>query len=298
MKEELKNNPCLNREFCENCSKGILRWTIAGNLFLAIVKFAGGILTQSAGLLADGMQSVSIIISNVIIIYSLNIAKRKRDLKFPYGYGKLEFIIALAIFSILFGLGMFITLSSLILIIQRNPTVPGIMGLPAAAISIFAAYMMYRYNVCAGKNLDSPAMLANGYNSRADMFSSVAAAIGIVLSQLSPALVFLDRLAALIIGLLIIKDAVEHWLLNLRVILDKIPELQYKEKIKSLVKEIIPDFQLQVIKLKRTGRNFWIGIGVDFPETFSIKEMEDKTDKIKDLLKKKVSWLEEVDIFV
>lgn len=292
------NKQYLDFAHCAQCGKKVLFWTLAGNIFLAVIKLTGGAVSKSSGLFADGLESLACVFANVLIMYSLQISEKKMDKKFPYGYGKVEFIAALTVFSLLFGLGTFIIISSLMSILKGDMVMPEIIGLPFAAVSIFLTAMMYRYNICAGKKLNSAAMVANAYQSRADMYTSFAVALGILLSQLSPSFVVFDRLAALFVGVLILKDSYEHWMNNLEVIIDKIPEVDYTARITSVVSEIFSGPRPQMIRIKRMGQKFWVGIPLNFPDTDDIEQMEQTTLRIRETILKKIRWVGEVDFFL
>lgn len=300
MKKKVEANQWCARDFdeCVKCSKTILTWTLVGNVFLAGLKLFGGALSGSSGLFADGMQSISCVIASVLIMYSLSIAQKKSNRQFPFGYGKVEFIVALVVFSVLVGLGLFISISNFLLILRHDMSAPGIMGLPIAATSILITFMMYRFNVCAGRVLGSAGLTANGLQARADLFSSIAVAIGILLAQCGVNFVVFDRLAALVVGLLIVYDSVQHWLVNLHVILDKVPDGRYKNTIRKIVAEILPNSEIHVIKLKRTGKQFWVGIRLDFPKTSTVANVLTTTDDLRNEMCKKIEWVNEVAFFL
>jgi len=289
---------CLTLKGCRACSKKILFWTIAGNVFLAIIKLLGSVISGSSGLMADGLQSVSCIVASVIIMYSLVISQKKSNSEFPYGYGKIEFIVALIVFSSLVGLGLFIAIYNLLLIIHKDTATPGILGLPIAAISVFLTYLMYKYNVCAGKKLDSPGMIANGYQARADMYSSTAVSVGIMLAQISPRFAVFDQIAALFVGCLIFKDSFQHWFVNLKVILDEVPDENYEKKVAEIISKLVEDSQHKVIKLKRMGKNFWIGIEIYFADDQTVSEIEVLKNKLKKEICQKIPWIGHVDFFL
>ena len=294
--ENISNSPGLER--CTQCGKRILFWTLGGNIFLAVVKLSGGALSKSSGLFADGLESLACVFSNILIMGSMKVSGKGHDAKYPYGYGKIEFIAALVVFSLLLGLGFYIVITSLMDIFGGDLVSPGIIGLPFAVVSVFLTFMMYRYNICAGKKLNSAAMIANAYQTRADMYTSFTVALGVILSQLSPSLIIGDKLAALFVGLLILKDSFNHWMGNLDVILDKFPESDYSAKIISIVSEVFSGPQPQAIRLKRTGQKFWIGIPLHFPDTDNIEQMEAVTNRIREAILNRIYWAGEVDFFL
>jgi len=295
---EKNKKDCLPHEDCMACSKKIITWSIAGSIFLAILKFVSGALSRSAGLTADGIQSLSCVIGSMMIMYSLMIAKKKPNNLFPYGYGKIEFIVALVVFSSLIGLGFFISLSSVLLLLKRNLEVPDIRSLPVAAISVFINFLIYKYSFCAGKQLNSSGIIANAHQSKADMFSSIAVGIGILLSQIGKTFAIFDPLAAFLVGVLILKDSFHHWFINLKVILDKIPDPEYRNIIRKIVMQYSSNTSVSSIKFRRTGKMFWLGISLDCPPNDNLGKIELATNLIKDKLQSDLSWAGDVDFFI
>ncbi|MBF0486024.1 MAG: cation transporter [Candidatus Omnitrophica bacterium] len=264
--------PSTDLEDCRACSKKILGWTVVGNTFLAGLKIAGGVCTNSSGLLADGFQSISCVATSILIMVSLGFSQRKSDERFPYGYTKIEFIAALSAFSILIGIGLFVVLSNLLGILRREFVQPDIMALPVVMISAFLTYMMYRYNFCAGTKLDSPGMVANGCHAGADLFSSGAVIVAIILSQFGPSFAICDKLAAMIVGIIIIRDSLAHWNGNLQIILDQVPGPGFQQNIEQVIAGVNPEYHMSRMKFRRVGKKFWIGLSLRCPMTGTVQQ--------------------------
>jgi cation diffusion facilitator family transporter len=258
----------------------------------------GAVFSGSAGLLADGLQSISCVIASGLIYYSVIISGKKQNKRFPYGYGKAEFLTALVVFSVLFALGLSICVSSMVIIFKRDLPAPQIIGLPIAVISIFLNFMMYKYSICAGAKLESTGMTANAYQNKADMWSSVGVGAGIILSQFGTGFTIFDPIAALIVGVIIIKDSYGHWISNIKAILDKVPDPHYKEQIDSIISEVIPGKSSSYIKIKGMGKTFWTGIGLTFHTDKDIHQWEMTTKRIKEKVMNKINWVSEVDFFI
>lgn len=293
-----KNTGCLEVLNCQECSKKIMYWSIGAYAFMTFLKLVSGALSGSSGLMADGLQSLACTFGAILIMYSLNISKKSANERFPYGYGRAEFIVSLVVYSILLGLGLFISLSSGILILKRTAESPYISGLPAAALSVFLNYMIYKYSTCAGKKLNDNSLIANAQQGRADMLSSSAVGVGIVLAQIGGIFVIFDVLAAFVVGILILKDAFHHWSANLKIVLDKVPASEYIEAVNRVVDEVFPDISLRVIKLKKVGKKFWIGLSLDLFDTDNVKKMQQIADAVRVHLRKRLSWVGEIDFFL
>ena len=95
-------------EKCLKCGKQIPWVCFFGNLTLAIFKITVGLISGSKGLVADWMHSGSDVLATVMVIISLKIADQKQNSRHPWGYGKVEYIGSLFVYTILFILGTFI----------------------------------------------------------------------------------------------------------------------------------------------------------------------------------------------
>jgi len=285
-------------DFCKNCADQILVWTIVANVIILLLKSIGVFFSHSAGLFADMLQSFACIISSVILLYSIKVAKRERNDRYPYGYGMIEFIASTVVFSLLLGLGAFIIIENIALITMGDGTMPGIIGLPIALIVTLVTFMMYKYNSCAGQRLDSAALTSNGKQVLCDTYSSFGVAVGILLAQLGPNFVIADKLAAIFVGFLILKDSFENWRINMDVILHKVPKTDYKKKIKTIVSKSNQGLMPHTIKIKRVGKKYWMGIGLNFSDKKSVGDMLSTTNKIRESLHREVEWLNEVEFFL
>ena len=66
--------------------------TIIGNVVLSIVKITLGLLSKSTAMTADGMHSVSDVISTIGVIIGLKLSSKEADKDYPYGPEKIESI--------------------------------------------------------------------------------------------------------------------------------------------------------------------------------------------------------------
>lgn len=290
-------SPCHGPQDCAECSQEILKWTIASNFLITLITVAGSLVSGSVGLLADAAESIGCILASCVVAYSIKLSKRRRNSKFPFGYGRLEFIVALVVYSVLFGIGLFISISSGVLMFTPRDSGPALIGLPAALIVVLITYMQYRFNACAGQQLKSHGLMANAHGAKADMLTTIAVAFGIIFAQFGPAFVVFDAIAAFLVGLLIMKDGIEHWAGSLALILDKMPEPDYREKVDAVVAEVFPG-PAHLLKPKRIGRKFWVGLGLEVPGDVSMADLGGIQQKIKDRLFEEVDSIGEIDFFL
>jgi cation diffusion facilitator family transporter len=68
----------------------------AVNSILAAAKIVAGALGNSYALIADGIESISDVISSLIIWGGLRVSVRPPNTEYPYGYGKAEALAGIA----------------------------------------------------------------------------------------------------------------------------------------------------------------------------------------------------------
>src|SRR4051812_3590684 len=65
---------------------------LAANLAIAVAKFAAGIISGSAAMLAEAAHSVADTANQLFLLASLRFSERKPDADHPFGYGKERFL--------------------------------------------------------------------------------------------------------------------------------------------------------------------------------------------------------------
>src|ERR1700741_570388 len=81
---------------------------ISVNLGLGLVKCSAGLLGNSFALVADGVESITDVLSGLVVYFGLKIAAKPPDADHPYGHGKAEpiaaLLVSLALMAAAFGI--------------------------------------------------------------------------------------------------------------------------------------------------------------------------------------------------
>jgi len=264
---------------CIRCANKVPVVCLFSNLTLALFKMIVGWLTYSRGLFADGIHSLCDVIGNIGVIISLNISSKGVDEKYPYGRGKIEFISCIFVYSVLFIVAIFILASAIIHIIQGNLRTPSILSLFSALVSVFANMMLYRLAICAGKAINSPAIIADANENKADMLSSIAVIVGITGCHLG--FKYSDVLSAIFVGLIILQTAVTLGWKAIQNLLDtSIPV----ENIKLINRRILTIEQVKrvnYIKTRRIGKHYQVDVEILLSPILSIREGDEIAEAVK-----------------
>jgi cation diffusion facilitator family transporter len=255
---------------CVGCAKRVPVVCFFSNLTLAIFKMSVGFLTNSKGLFADGIHSLSDVVATSGVIISLKIADRKEDPRYPYGRGKIEFVSCVFVYAILFIVAILILSEAITSIIEGNLKAPGMISLFSAIVSIIANVLLFKLGLCAGRAVNSPAIIANANENKADLLSSLAVSVGIIGSNMG--YLYCDPLAAVAVGLIILKTSTT---LGWKAIEDLMDTSLPADKL-AAINEIILGMgvveKVNFIKTKRLGSSYWLDVEVQVSPNLSMRE--------------------------
>ena len=73
-------------------AKAIMYRSFFVNLFLIAIKLASGFLFASVALVADGVHSISDLLTDVFVIFGVEHSMKPADDDHPFGHGKFEYV--------------------------------------------------------------------------------------------------------------------------------------------------------------------------------------------------------------
>jgi len=175
------------------------------NLSLAAAKAAAGILGHSQAVLADALHSLTDSVTDIAVILGVRYWTAPADEDHPHGHGRIEtlitVVIGLAIGAVAIGMG-----TQAIRGLRHGPEVaPSGIALVVALISIAVKEILYRWTARVGREVRSPALVANAWHHRSDAISSIPAAVAVAVTLIDPEWAVVDRVGAVVVCLLILQ---------------------------------------------------------------------------------------------
>lgn len=179
----------------------ILIIVLALNWTVALAKIIYGLSSRCFSMTADGFHSLSDGTANLIGITGIHFACQPVDKNHPYGHKKYETLFSLGIAAMLF-------LVSLNLLKQgwqrlRHPVFfqadLGAFTVMLVTLAVNISVMRYEYK--KGKALKSDILVADSLHTRADIFTSFAVIISLIVTKLGFPLI--DPLVTILIALFI-----------------------------------------------------------------------------------------------
>jgi cation diffusion facilitator family transporter len=266
-----ENNSESRSKVREKETKRITLWGVVINLFLAIIKVTGGIIGQSQALLADGIHSLSDLISDGMVLLAAKHAAEEADEDHPYGHGRFETLatVALGLFLIAAALGI---AYDAILRLQ-NPeqlAVPATFTLIIAAISIFANEGLFHATRAVAHRIRSPMLEANAWHHRSDAISSIVVLMGVGATLAGYPL--FDGIAAIVVALMIAKIGYDLGMQSVQELVDTALEPEMVEQIRETILNISDVRQLHMLRSRRMGHNALIDVHIQVSPRLSVSE--------------------------
>jgi cation diffusion facilitator family transporter len=177
------------------------------NLLLAVLKIVFGLIGRSHALLADGVHSLSDLLTDAMVIVAAKAASGAPDQDHPYGHGRIETAVTVLLAAFLIAIGAGIIWDAILHLISGKFQAPsGVLIIGVAVFSIVCKEALYHYTMRAAKRVNSSLLKANAWHHRSDALSTLIVIIGVIGTLLG--LHYCDAIAAIIVALLIIKMAI------------------------------------------------------------------------------------------
>lgn len=282
-------------ETAGNREKRIMKVTLAGlvvNVILSAGKIAAGVFGRSAAMVADGVHSLSDLLSDIVVLVFVRVSSRGRDKDHEFGHGKFETLATLIVSLILIVVAAQMMVSGLksIMEVLHGGTIPrpGYVALAAAAVSILAKEVLYRYTIHVGKAVDSPAVMANAWHHRSDAFSSIGSLTGIAGAIfLGDRWVILDPLVCCCISIAILVVAVKMAGPSLKELMDaSLPEDVEKE-IVALAMSVDGVRNVHELKTRRNGISIIIEAHMVVDPNITVEKAHDIVTAVEDVLRRR-----------
>ncbi len=260
--------------------RSIRNVTLAGsaiNVALVAFKLISGIVGCSAAMVADAVHSLSDLLTDAVVLLFVHISEKPQDADHDYGHGKYETMASSLIGIVLLVVGAGICYDG----VARIATVaggghletPGAIALVAALVSIALKEWAYRFTARVGRRLGSQAVVANAWHHRSDALSSVGTAIGIGGAiALGSQWAVLDPIAAVIVSLLIIMQAVKQIRQSSDELLEKSLPDDIERHIKDIVLEERGASDIHHLCTRRIGSTVAIEMHVRMPGEMTLSE--------------------------
>jgi len=230
------------------------------NFALSAIKVIVGYPAGSLALVADGIHSLSDLVTDIAVLLGERLSSKKPDRSHPYGHGRAETFAGLIIALVLILVGGTMIYYATIAIAKDKVTTPHVAVLAVGIVSIISKEWLYIVTRKTAVKSHSPALYANAWHHRSDALSSVAVVIGYISLQFGFG--HGDQVAAITVGILII------WI-GVKIISDAFRELTESaidtETIKDIERIINDDPDIRhwhKLRARTVGREVFLDLHI------------------------------------
>jgi cation diffusion facilitator family transporter len=271
---------------------------IVANALLAFLKLLAGFLSGSYAVIADGIDSVSDIVSSVVVLIAARIIARPPNIKFPYGYKKADTIATKVLSFMIFFAGAQLAYSTVrILVSGEVLEAPGKLAIWVTLISIagklFLALMLFR----TGKKVESTMLVANARNMRNDILLSISVLAGLLFIYIlgKP---LIDRIVAFLISLFIMYEGFRIFMKSNIDLMDGIDNIDVYNRLFDSVHSVRGAHHPHRVRARKIGHYYMINLDIEVDPDLSVKEAHDIAKLVENSIKSNLRNIYDVMVHV
>ncbi len=262
--------------------QSVTLYSLIANLLLSAIKFTVGIIGSSQVVIADAIHSLSDSATDIVILFGVKIWSAPPDKKHPYGHLRIETlitsIIGITLIAVAIGIGYdaIVTLHS-----AKTGTLTSLwIAITGPVISIFAKEILFRWNISVGNRIKSSALIANAWEHRSDVISSIAAVLAVGAVIIDPRLSFVDNIGTIVVAVFILKVA---WDI-LTPAVSELIDSGASEKVQELILSTVLSFErvkgTHAIRTRKTGNSIYADLHVLVDGNMSVTDSHIITEEI------------------
>lgn len=263
----------------------LLTYNMISNFSTAVVKIIGGFLFGMGALIADGVHTFTDFIMDIVTMVGAKLSKKRPTKRYPFGFGRVEYLTNLFIGILLFLVGILLFIISFFLELK----IPNISVLYVLVIAIIIKSITLIYLERESKKIKSQILVVGTDESKMDLISSIAIVFIVILLQFStkfPILEYVDIIGSLILSSTIIYggfNIIKENSLNL------LGAIEIDEDVTGYIREIVENFNdvhVEKIELIKYGAYYKVHLLLTLNPALNLKKIDVLEKQIEHKLKR------------
>lgn len=246
--------------------------SVALNLLLTAAQIIAGLIGGSQALVADGIHTLSDLVTDFIVLFALKHSAKGADEEHPYGHGRIETAVTLILGATLIAVALGIAWRATDrLLFDPTPfSIPSALTFWVALVTLAAKEWLYRYTMRTAARFDSAMLRANAWHHRSDAISSliVVAGIGGALYGFG----YLDAVAAILVSALVAKIGFSLGWQALRELVDTGLEAEHRDQIRHVIEDVSGVRALHLLRTRRVGSDAFVDVHIRVDKDLSVSE--------------------------
>ncbi|PXW88237.1 cation diffusion facilitator family transporter [Nitrosomonas sp. Nm84] len=280
--------------------RDVRKVTLVGSVLdfmLGVAKIVVGWFANSQALIADGIHSLSDLLTDFMVLYAAKHSHRAADETHPYGHGRIETLATVSLGVVLVIVAIGIATSS----IQRlnDPGVLldfSILALLVALVSVVSKEWIYHYTMAAARRLRSDMLMANAWHSRSDAFSSIVVLIGIAGVMLGYP--YLDAIAAVVVAAMIAKIGFGLVRSSTRELIDTALDPDKVNAIREHIYTVSGVRSIHTLRTRKSAGDAFVDVHIQVDPRLSVSEGHQIGDAVRRCLMEHVDEVTDVTVHI
>jgi cation diffusion facilitator family transporter len=253
------------------------------NFAVAGAKIVCGTLTSTLSMVADGYHSLLDGTGNILGLLAISVAHRPPDEDHQYGHRKFEVLASTGISLLLFGAAAEILYAAYGRVTEGSDAIFSSYSVAVMLFTMAVNLGVSRYEARRGRELHSPFLVADSRHTASDLYASASVLIALVALKLG--VTWLDPVAAVVIGAVIIRAGYKILRWSLGVLSD--------ERLiePALIEQVAAQFPhvrfCHAVRTRGFADAVFLDMKLGFDAALSLREVHEICDLIEGRLKER-----------
>jgi cation diffusion facilitator family transporter len=268
---------------------------IAASAVLAALKTGVGVAANSVATVSDGVESAADVVSSGLVYLGLRIAAKPADEDHPYGHGRFETLIALAVGALLAAAGGGICVRSLL----TDPQTPALFAIWPLSLSIVTKSVSSVVKMRAGRAARSAALTADAWNDSVDILSGSVALIAVLLAVYDPGRLHdADRYGGFLIGLIVIFMGFRVMREAALQLMDTMPGPAQMVELRAEALKVPGALAIDKCYARKTGLRYHVDLHLEVDPNLTVLASHEIARAVKRHLRDRLDWVADVLVHV
>ena len=280
-------NACEQNQSSAKLAMQVSTISIIGNLALSLLKLLAGIIARSGAMISDAVHSASDVFSTFVVMIGVTLSEKKADKEHPYGHERMECVASILLAVILAATGLGIGWKGIQKITtgtEETLTMPGMLALIAAVVSVIVKEAMFQYTKHAAKKINSGALMADAWHHRSDALSSIGAFAGILGARLGYPI--LDPVASVVICAFIEKAAIDIFRDAVDKMIDKSCTDETIEQMQKVILAVPGVIGIDDLKTRLFGSKIYVEVEILMEGSITLVEAHTTAEEVHDTIER------------
>jgi len=265
--------------------------SVASNSTLVLLKLIVGIIVGSVSVISEAIHSGMDLLAAIIAFFAVKKAGKNADADHPFGHGKVENISAFIEALLILVAAIWIIYEAVQKLINPHPLEIVGLGVAVMFVSSMVNFAVSQLLFKVGKKTDSPALIADGWHLRTDVYTSAGVMAGLGLVWVCEyvfglKLYWLDPAVAIGVAILILRTSYRLTMHSIRDLIDTSTPAEETAWVRDYLTQLYPTLRsVHRLRTRKAGATRFIDLHLAVDSNMTVSESHRLADQISSNIK-------------